>query len=79
MTGICSKKVGMLKRGVKQRQLNAALHAVRPAYQDFLPIKPTKPNDVQSLLQHMNWPPSVRFYGNLKSSENADEGVSELE
>ena len=79
MTGECSEKVGMLKRGVRQSQLNDALLAVCPAYQDFLPIKPAQRTDVQSLLQHVNLPPSVTFYGNLKSSENADEGVCELE
>ena len=54
MTGECSVIVGMLKRGVRQSQSNAALLAVRRAYQDFLPIKPAKFNDVQSLLQQVN-------------------------
>ena len=79
MTGKCSEKVGMLKCRVGQSQSNAALLAVCPAYQDFLSIKPAKLNDVQSLLQRVNLPSPVTFYGNLKSRENADEGVCELE
>ena len=54
MTGYCSEKVGMLKCGLRKSQLNAALLAVHLAYQDFLPIKPAKLNDVQSQLKHVN-------------------------
>lgn len=74
MTGICSEKVGILKRGTNIASLKLAFDQATPAYDSYLAIKDAKVKDVKSLLIHVFLPDSVTFYNELRS--DADNPVN---
>lgn len=79
MTGDCTDKVNILKRGVKLHQLKAAMMSVCPAYTDFLRLKAAKVQDMKALLEHVDLPPSVTFYRNLKGDDGFEDDAEEFE